>query len=83
VLAVTGSKDVQVPPTDAARIASLCGSYRTGQAEGHIIPDMTHILRKEKTAEGAVAILKGYKQAGTREIDPDLLTLLGGWLEKM
>jgi hypothetical protein len=83
VLVVTGSKDVQVPPDDAARIASLCGSYRTGQSEGHIIPDMTHVLRKEKTAEGAVAILKGYRQAGTQELDPDLLALLGSWLKKL
>jgi pimeloyl-ACP methyl ester carboxylesterase len=83
VLAVTGSKDVQVPPDDAARIAALCGSYKSGQSEGHVIPDMTHVLRRENTAEGAVAILKGYRQAGSREIDPDLLTLLGGWLERM
>ena len=83
VLVLTGSKDVQVPPDDAARIASLCGSHRNGKAESYVIPDMTHVLRKEKTAEGAVAILKGYRQAGSREIDPDLLTLLGGWLAKV
>ena len=83
VLVATGSKDVQVPPDDAARIASLCGSYKNGQAESHIIPDMTHVLRKEESVEGAVAILKGYKQAGTRDIAPELLVLMGGWLKKV
>ncbi|MFH2115090.1 MAG: alpha/beta fold hydrolase [Spirochaetota bacterium] len=82
VLAVTGSKDVQVPPDDATRIAALCGSHKTGQAESHVIPGMTHILRKDETAEGAVAILKGYRQAGIRDIDPQLLDLLGSWLEQ-
>lgn len=83
VLVVTGSKDVQVPPADASRIASLCGSHKAGKAESHIIPDMTHVLRKDSTAGGAVAILKSYKQAGTRELDPELLDLIGAWLKKI
>jgi pimeloyl-ACP methyl ester carboxylesterase len=83
VFVATGSKDVQVPPEDAGKIAFLCGSHKDGKTESYIIPDMTHVLRKDEAAEGAVAILKGYKHAGTTEIHPRLLSLLGGWLEKL
>ncbi|MFN2147074.1 MAG: alpha/beta hydrolase [Anaerolineales bacterium] len=74
VLALTGSKDIQVNPDDLPRMAEFVGNG----FEYHIIPDMTHTLRAEKDGAG----LSMYKQEIQRPLDPRLLDLIQDWLER-
>jgi len=73
VLAVTGSKDIQVDPADLERMASLLKA----PFERHIIKDMTHLLRTE---EGEPSISE-YKKEVKRPIEPKLLDIILDWLQ--
>ncbi|MCP2272696.1 hypothetical protein LV75_005222 [Actinokineospora diospyrosa] len=48
VLAITGSKDIQVDPADVARIGSLV----TGPFDGEVPTDLTHLLRRDPGPPG-------------------------------
>lgn len=74
VLAITGEKDIQVNPQDTARIAELA----KGEVEHHIIPGLTHLLRRE---EGQPSILN-YKRQLRQAIDSAVPELICGWLNK-
>lgn len=74
MLAITGDKDVQVDPQDAARMAELAA----GDVEYHVVPNLTHILR---TDEGPASILS-YKDLLKRPVEPSVLELIGAWLER-
>lgn len=74
VLALTGSKDIQVNPADLERMAALV----PGEFEYHQISDMTHVLRDE----AGPPRLSSYKAELTRPIDPRLLEFIGGWLAR-
>ncbi|MBU0937227.1 MAG: lysophospholipase [Spirochaetes bacterium] len=78
VLAVTGSKDVQVKPGDAAVLAGLCA----GPAESVIIDQMTHILRIEDKASQPLDILKNYRKSGRQALAPQLQQVLADWFAK-
>lgn len=78
VLAVTGDKDVQVPPEHVKRIPELV----KGEAEWHIIPGMNHILRKYEGQHTMLGLIKEYKAQLGQPIDGDLLAVLGEWLER-
>jgi pimeloyl-ACP methyl ester carboxylesterase len=72
VLAVTGSKDLQVNPADLAVIAATVpGPVHTWRA-----PDVTHLLR---TQPGAPS-LRAYKAEVRRPVDPAVLDRVTGWL---
>lgn len=72
VLAITGSKDLQVDPADLEAIAaSVPGSVQTWLA-----PDVTHLLRVQPGAPS----LKAYKQEVRRPVDPELIERLTGWI---
>jgi hypothetical protein len=77
VLAITGEKDIQVPPEDAKRIAEAV----PGEAEWHIIPDMNHIFRKFEGEHTILGIMKEYKAKLKEPIDKDLLDTMSTWLE--
>lgn len=73
ILAITGEKDVQVDPKDAARIATLA----RGEVEYHIVPDLTHILRAD---EGPASLLT-YEKLLKKPVEPSVLELIGEWLK--
>ncbi|MCU1669913.1 MAG: alpha/beta hydrolase fold protein [Blastococcus sp.] len=72
VLAVTGSKDLQVDPGDLAVIAATV----PGPVQTWCAPDVTHLLR---TQPGAPS-LRAYKAEARRAVDPDVLDRITGWL---
>jgi pimeloyl-ACP methyl ester carboxylesterase len=74
VLAITGSKDIQVDPADLERMAELV----TSEFERHEVPDMTHMLRPEP----GEPTLSTYKQQVRQPLDEQLLPLIAGWLHK-
>jgi pimeloyl-ACP methyl ester carboxylesterase len=75
VLAVTGGKDLQTPPEDVHRVREIVGE----RAEVHVLPDVTHVLRRQ---EGAPS-LKQYKQEVRRPVDPELLGLVVSWAQRV
>ncbi|WP_033543488.1 alpha/beta hydrolase family protein [Planococcus sp. CAU13] len=78
VLAVTGEKDVQVPPEHVKRIPELV----KGEAEWHIIPGMNHILRNYEGEHTMLGLIKEYKAQMGQPIDPQLFKVMGGWLKR-
>jgi pimeloyl-ACP methyl ester carboxylesterase len=71
VLAVSGSKDVQCPPEDLARVAELV----PGPVEAHLLPDLSHLLRHQP-AQGSVRL---YRQEVRQGVDPRVLRLVVDW----
>ena len=74
VLAITGSKDIQVDPSDLKRMAELVKS----EFEGHEVPDVTHILR----AEAGEATLSTYRQQVQQPVDKRVLNIVSDWLQR-
>ncbi len=74
VLAITGSKDIQVDPADLQRMAELVKA----PFESHVIPDMTHMLRVEK----GEASISNYKAEVRRPVEPSLLATIRDWLNR-
>ena len=73
VLAITGSKDIQVDPADLDKMAHLVKA----PFEQHRIQDMTHMLRIEKDD----ASISKYKEEIKKPIDPQLLEIVLLWIE--
>jgi len=78
VLAVTGEKDVQVPPEHARKIAESV----QGEAEWHIIPNMNHILRQYEGEHTMLGILKEYQSIIDEPLDADLLKIIKHWVRR-
>lgn len=74
VLAITGSKDIQVNPQDLARMAKLVRD----NFEAHQVPDLTHLLRADPGEPG----LATYKQQVRRPVDARVLQIISDWLER-
>ena len=74
VLALTGSKDIQVDPGDLERMAGLVKA----EFESHILPNITHILR----AEPGQPTLSTYKQQITQPVDQSVLQAISEWLRR-
>jgi uncharacterized protein len=72
VLAVTGSKDIQVDPADVARIGRLV----TGPFDGEVPTDLTHLLRRDPGPPG----LWRYRGQLTRPVDGWLTERIVGWV---
>ncbi|GAA0394973.1 acyl-CoA thioester hydrolase [Acrocarpospora corrugata] len=72
VLAITGGKDLQVDPADLVEIRRLV----PGEVEIHLIPDLTHLLRRDP----GPASVRSYPRLLRQPIDPDLLTQVAAWL---
>jgi pimeloyl-ACP methyl ester carboxylesterase len=73
VLAIAGSKDLQVNPADLERMSYLLKA----PFEKHLIPGMTHILRVE---EGEPSISK-YREEIKKPLEPQVLEIVRHWLE--
>ncbi len=74
VLALTGSKDIQVNPEDIERICQLVPSDCSGQ----IIDDLTHLLRKEAGPPS----VRTYKKQAKRQVDARLLATASTWIRE-
>ncbi|WP_199422902.1 alpha/beta hydrolase family protein [Actinotalea solisilvae] len=71
VLAVTGSKDLQVKPSDLARVADDV----RGPVEVHEVADVTHILRRQP----GPASLAAYKKEVRQPLDERVVRLVVDW----
>lgn len=78
ILAITGSKDLQVNPEDAKRIASL----GKGPSEYHIIEGLNHILRLQEDELSFLKIKKIYMKNLDKPLDNTLVSLVNEWLKK-
>ncbi|USN96921.1 MAG: alpha/beta fold hydrolase [Candidatus Nomurabacteria bacterium] len=73
VLAITGSKDIQVDPADLERMKQLV----KGPFEAHCVPDVTHLLRADAGAPG----IKTYKEQARRPVDERVINYIENWLK--
>ena len=73
VLAITGSKDIQVDPEDLKQMADIVQA----PFEFHIVSDVNHILRNE---EGDSSISR-YKKQAKQPMDSRILQLILTWLQ--
>jgi alpha-beta hydrolase superfamily lysophospholipase len=73
VLAISGSKDIQVDSSDLDRMANLIKA----PFESHLIQNMTHLLRIE---ESDAAISK-YKQEIKKPIEPQVPEIIVRWIQ--
>ncbi|ERN51369.1 alpha/beta hydrolase [Alkalihalophilus marmarensis] len=78
ILAVTGSKDVQVTPERVFEVER----YAPGEVEAKIIPNMNHMLRDQTEDYSILQLKKAYKQAGSKPLSGKLLTTMKEWLVK-
>lgn len=78
VLAITGEKDIQVPPEHVKLIAEMVN----GAAEWHIIPNMNHIFRKYEGQHTMLGLMKEYKTQLNQPIDEELLNIMDSWLKR-
>jgi uncharacterized protein len=76
MLAVNGSKDINVKAGDAKKICELV----QGESEYHIVEDMNHLLRKTD-ADKFSAIYNDYKRNVKNPLDPELIEKLSIWLK--
>jgi pimeloyl-ACP methyl ester carboxylesterase len=75
VLALTGSKDIQVDPADLQRMGELI----RGDFEAHELPGITHILRLDPESPS----IDHYRQLVARPVDPLVLDAISNWLLKV
>ncbi len=72
VLAITGGGDVQVPPGDV----DIIGGLVRGPFEGHVVGDLSHLLRPDPGSLGP----RGYRRAVRQPVSPEVLGLITGWV---
>ncbi len=74
VFAITGAKDLQVDPDDIELMRALVQA----PFEGHVLPDVTHLLRVEHGEPS----LDTYKKQIKRPLDAGVVELILEWLER-
>ena len=74
VLAVTGTKDLQVDPADLDTI----GDVVPGPVDVVAVPDLTHLLRRDPKA----ASLSAYRRLIRQPVDADTLDLITHWIAR-
>ncbi|HEX3791515.1 MAG TPA: alpha/beta fold hydrolase [Pseudonocardiaceae bacterium] len=72
VLAITGAHDLQVPPADIEVMRELVA----GPFEGHVVDDLSHLLRPDPDRTGA----RGYRKAVREPVDLEPLALITDWI---
>jgi pimeloyl-ACP methyl ester carboxylesterase len=75
VLAVTGTKDLQVRPEDLAGIAATV----PGPVETLLVPDLTHTLRRQP----GPASLRAYRGELRRPVDAEVLAAVTTWCRRV
>jgi uncharacterized protein len=74
VLAVTGEHDLQVPPADVEAIGRLV----RGPFEGHVVRDLSHMLRPDPDSVGP----RGYRRQARQPVSPEVLTIISAWVRR-
>jgi uncharacterized protein len=74
ILAITGAKDIQVDPANLERMGKIVAA----SFEAHVVPDVTHLLRRESGPGG----IRTYKEQVKRPVAPEVLALIGLWVKK-
>jgi pimeloyl-ACP methyl ester carboxylesterase len=72
VLAITGTKDIQVNPADVALMDQVVQTPFTG----HLVDDVTHLLRTEP----GTASVRTYKKQARQPLDERVTELLTDWM---
>jgi uncharacterized protein len=72
VLAITGGEDLQVPPADIETIGQLV----RGPFEGHVVGDLSHMLRPDPDSVGP----SGYRRAAKQPVSAEILDLITDWV---
>ena len=72
VLAITGGHDMQVPPDDVDAIGRLVA----GPFEGHVVDDLSHLLRPDPGWAGP----RGYRRAVRQPVSPKVLSIITTWV---
>src|SRR5215469_2450822 len=75
VLAITGGHDLQVPPADVAAIGQLVA----GPFEGHVVGDLSHILRPDPDSVGP----RGYRRAARTPVSTEVLSFVTTWATRL
>jgi pimeloyl-ACP methyl ester carboxylesterase len=76
VLAVTGSKDIQVDPAELGIMAKLV----KGEYESHELADVTHLLRADPSAGRPTTAT--YRAQVQKPVDARLLEIVSAWLQR-
>ncbi len=71
LLAITGTKDIQVDPADVARMGQAVSTSFTG----HLVEDVTHLLRTEP----GKASVRTYKKQARQPLDQRVTELVTDW----
>lgn len=71
VLAITGGHDMQVPPQDV----DVIGGLVHGPFEGHVVDDLSHLLRPDPDWKGP----RGYRREVRQPVSPKVLALITEW----
>jgi alpha/beta superfamily hydrolase len=74
VLAITGGHDLQVPPADVESMGKLV----RGPFEGHVLGDLSHMLRPDPDCVGP----RGYRRATRQPVSPQVLDLITAWAQR-
>jgi pimeloyl-ACP methyl ester carboxylesterase len=74
VLAITGEHDLQVPPGDV----EVMGRLVRGPFEGHVVPDLSHMLRRDPHSLGP----RGYRRQTRQPVSADVLRLTTDWVSR-
>jgi pimeloyl-ACP methyl ester carboxylesterase len=72
VLAITGGHDLQVPPADV----EVMGQLVQGPFEGHVVADLSHMLRPDPDSIGP----RGYRRQTRQPVSPEVLRLITTWV---
>jgi len=72
VLAITGTKDIQVNPADVTLMEHAVPTPFTG----HLVDDLTHLLRTEP----GPASVRTYKKQARQPLDDRVTELLTDWV---
>lgn len=78
VLAITGSKDLQVLPEHARIFAENV----SGVSEFHILENMNHILRYQNEEANMFTLKQTYKRSFKQPLDERLIELIVKWLNQ-
>jgi pimeloyl-ACP methyl ester carboxylesterase len=76
VLAITGSKDIQIDPAEIGRMHSLV----QGEFEGRVLPNVTHMLRVDLNPSRPTT--QTYQEQIKKPVDPSILQIIGVWLQQ-
>lgn len=74
VLALTGGHDLQVPPADVEAIGQLV----RGPFEGHVVGDLSHMLRPDPGSVGP----RGYRRQARQPVSPEAMGIISAWVAR-